>query len=562
MNMKALEASYAELRKLAAPNDAEGIKKNSTVLLLWFLRNVLGIDDLEAYEYLCDGDNDQGIDGMRLEALEAEDGKTREVLTLFQSHFPEKPTKVGKNKVSQFLGDVGVLQSSKSVSKLLKGKLEPELKNLIERYDLVGRLDQGLSVRLVFLTAGALDGQAQKVLEAANHKHGEDYLTCYDLPRLSPILRALTSIDTVKAVVDVPCPEGDRFIATIGDKAIAVCAVRACDIVTWPGIADRSLFDLNLRRQLPPNRVRKELEHAIGRRSDHPRFLAYHNGLTVICRDIHSESGSLKITDLSVVNGTQSVIAFFDKQEELNDDLRVVVKFVQADPQGTVAREVSRRSNTQTPVNARNLRALDAIQLRLGREFETSYPQVQYETRPDYSAASEKLILPNDKAAQLLCAVFTQAPWEAVKRLSLFEAEYYPRVFTKDITAHHVMFVFMIHDAVLRMRASFPELYRKAWQLTALVATFLVGQLLRSEDRHRAVLENPKTAVKNQVKAKETLDLLARHAAGSLTKRRTEHETKQMADDFKVDFKRQDALKELAVEAVAQYKYWKTVEGK
>jgi hypothetical protein len=246
--MKAVETAtvYADLRKLASPSDAEDLKKPNTMLLLWFLRNVLGIDDLEAYEYICEGDNDQGIDGMRLETLESDDGKTREVLTLFQSYFPETPKEVGKNKVSQFVGDAGVLQSPKSVRRLLNGKLEPELRNLIKRYKLVDRLGQGLEIRLIFLTAGIVGGKAGGVISAANDKHGEDYFTYYDLPRLGPVLRALTSIDTVRAVVSVACPKDDRFVETIGDSVIAVCAVRAREIVNWPGIEDRSLFDLNL----------------------------------------------------------------------------------------------------------------------------------------------------------------------------------------------------------------------------------------------------------------------------------------------------------------------------
>jgi hypothetical protein len=112
--------------------------------------------------------------------------------------------------------------------------------------------------------------------------------------------------------------------------------------------------------------------------------------------------------------------------------------------------------------------------LRLVREFEASYSDRIYETRPDYSATPTKPILPNDKAAQLLCAVFTQAPWDAVKKLSLFEAEYYPRIFTKDTTAHHIVLAFMIHEAIQRAKSSFPDLYRKAWQLTGKSSPFPV----------------------------------------------------------------------------------------
>ena len=106
------------------------------------------------------------------------------------------------------------------------------------------------------------------MVAAANDKHGKDYLTYYDLPRLRPVLRALTSIDTVKAVVSVACSKDDRFVATIGDSVIAVCAVKARELVNWPGIEDRSLFDLNLRHQLncPRTESERNLSTRLGER--------------------------------------------------------------------------------------------------------------------------------------------------------------------------------------------------------------------------------------------------------------------------------------------------------
>jgi len=89
-----LEDAYRRVAEVASPSDSEGLKKQRAILLLWYLRNVLGIDDLEAYEYVCDGDRDQGVDALYFEP--ASEGQAHDVLHIFQSKYPEKPKNVGE----------------------------------------------------------------------------------------------------------------------------------------------------------------------------------------------------------------------------------------------------------------------------------------------------------------------------------------------------------------------------------------------------------------------------------------------------------------------------------
>ena len=62
-----IASDYDLLKRLASTDEAGGLAKERSVLLLWFLRNVVGLDDLDAYEYVCDGNLDAGIDGLFLE---------------------------------------------------------------------------------------------------------------------------------------------------------------------------------------------------------------------------------------------------------------------------------------------------------------------------------------------------------------------------------------------------------------------------------------------------------------------------------------------------------------
>ena len=548
-----LKKAYSTVAAVAQPSASEGLKKERAILLLWFLRHVYGIDDLEAYEFICDGDDDQGIDALYLEAAEPDDDAA--TLHVFQSRYPTAAKNVGVNDVKQLIGTLEPVTDAASLKQLLMDGVEPELKRLIERFDLVERLEKGrLTVRGVFVTAGKLTPQARQLIETTNHARGYRFLVAYDVLDIAPIVAAFRSPDTVKATVTVTCPASHRFLSTIANARVAVCRVPVQDIVGWPGIVDRTLFDLNVRRELGRNRVRRALDRAVRKAADHPNFLAFHNGLTVVCQEIDdSDPTVLKIKNLSVVNGAQSTISFKDNEAALTDNLFVVVKFVEVSPDAQLAREVAVRSNTQNPVNARNLRARDGIQLRLVKEFEHDYPNVTYETRPDASIpAAANRTIQNDVAAQLITAVFHQRPWLAVKRLSLFEAETYPELFTPDITASHVMFADLIAESVQKAKALFPERYRRSWRLTQLVAVYLVGQMLRT-DEDIDLLNDPKKAMKDIPATTKKVHELVKLAAATMKVRSDAKKQDDELDDFKVDFKRESELRELAKKAREYY---------
>jgi hypothetical protein len=342
---------------------------------------------------------------------------------------------------------------------------------------------------------------------------------------------------------------------------VAVCRVPVRDIVKWPGIDDRTIFDLNVRRELPRNQVRKALDRAVHKPADHANFIAYHNGLTVVCRRIDDRSSRhLKVTDLSIVNGAQSTIAFRENEMSLTDDLAVVVKFVEVPSEKQLAREVAIRSNTQNPVTSRNLRARDGVQLRLSSEFASRYPKIVYELRPDASLSSGKDTIQNDEAAQLLCAIYNQAPWIAIKRLTLFDAELYPWVFSPSITASHIVLSDLIGRRVQEAKRRFPREYLRAWRLTRLVGVYLVGQLLRTSKKIECILSDPERSISNEKQTQITIDRLVRFAAATLKTRRDDKEREGEQDDFKVDFKREAALKELAARARNTYVTYETVE--
>jgi hypothetical protein len=236
----------------------------------------------------------------------------------------------------------------------------------------------------------------------------------------------------------------------------------------------------------------------------------------------------------------------------LSPSLRVVAKFVEVGNRPQLSREVSRRSNTQNPVNARMLMANSGPQTRLEAEFRSRYPDVTYLTKPDYSQRPPAgILIENDLVAQLLCAIQNAKPWLAVKRTALFESENHALIFNESVHAAQVLMCNLVGEAVDSKKNEFPSTYRSSWRLTRIVAAYLVGQMFRAadEDGVRAYFETPEAVLVDRPAVRSELQKLASLAAATLRMRRAAMERERAVDDYNRQFKNEECLRELGAKA-------------
>ncbi|MGD0248322.1 MAG: AIPR family protein [Candidatus Limnocylindrales bacterium] len=552
------DTDYGLIASLARTDEAGGLAKERAVLLLWFFRHSVGLDDLDAYDYVCDGDKDAGIDGLYLEQSAL--GEAGNTLVIFQSKYSEGPTELGPRAVKEFAGVAHHFTDVQSLRDLIAQGVEPRLMGLIGELELERKLADGwlsdgrLRIRLALVTTSHQGTPAKNVVTAMNREKGPGYLTVYDIDWLGPLARAVASRSLLRGTISIEARKTDLIVFGQPPNRVVITAVRANDVAAWPGIDDRTLFDLNVRRELRPNPVRQELDRAIRTPADHPNFLAYHNGLTVVCESLQMHRGRLVVRNPSVVNGAQSVIAFRRglTEDVLSEKLRVATKFVEVGNRPQLSREVSRRSNTQNPVNPRMLMANSGPQTRLEMEFKAEYPDVAYLTKPDYSHhPSGAVVIENDLVAQLLCAVQNARPWLAVKRTALFESENHALIFNESVHAAHVLMCHLAGAAIDSKKTEFPEVYRSSWRLTRIVAAYLVGQMLRAgrEDGFSDYLEAPQLVLRDRPKVMGELERLAAFAAATLKMRRVAKERDGLVDDYNREFKNEDCLGELGTKS-------------
>lgn len=171
--------------------------------------------------------------------------------------------------------------------------------------------------------------------------------------------------------------------------------VSAADVAEWYKKYGNSLFSGNIRHFLG---MKSEVNAAISKTlaSAPDNFWYFNNGLTLIVQSLNKQAfggsdrsvGLFDCSGVTVVNGAQTVgtIGRSGLSMESNAVLQARIIVVQ-DPDSQIGKEITRASNTQNRIDARNFVALDAEQERIRTELLIG--RVDYEYREGESVESQ-----------------------------------------------------------------------------------------------------------------------------------------------------------------------------
>ena len=306
-----------DLQDVEAALEAEGDEGALHArLLLWYMRKVMQVRTTTSIEYVFDADAG-GLDGFWVEPAPEDQFPTLHIFECKTGTGPGDDQAIAA--LERFRDTVANFDKlgfeTDHVARGSQGGTCPRTTRCPAIETLRAASDSPPSLQRLKATASTCAGARRTGLR----------------PHIAARLaRALRGPGLLVADQLVHCPADRRFVSETGAGLIVVCEVQAEELAAWPGIEDRTLFGLNVRGELRQNRVRTGLDTAIDTPADHPNFIAYHNGLTVLCHGFDAtHPDHIRITDLSVVNGAQSLLAFHRHRVALTgSDLRVLVKFV------------------------------------------------------------------------------------------------------------------------------------------------------------------------------------------------------------------------------------------
>jgi hypothetical protein len=250
------------------------------------------------------------------------------------------------------------------------------------------------------------------------------------------------------------------------------------------------VFELNVRLGLGKTRINKELADTIRQEPEHALFPAYHNGLTLLTRELHEEPGRILLSGVSVVNGCQSLLALFGNRQYISPQLRILVKIVELGESLSLVDKITYRTNNQNPVNIRDQRSTDPIQRDLQAQVLSKYGTTFGYTIRSGERIIADAVIDNATAAQLIMAVYLGEPWNAVRKVKLFDQDYH-RVFARNIDANRLFLLYTMNSALTDKRSELRNDVESSFASVRFTLLFLLTQLLRITSTGQELVANP-----------------------------------------------------------------------
>ena len=461
-----------------------GTRTESAALLAWFLRNVWLVEPEDVDDSICDGGGDKGIDALVVDEEQSE-------ITIFQSkHRKAADAGQGDADIKNLYGASMYFVDTSTVDGLLASKPNPELRALLLRLRVRDRVAEGAhTARLVFVTNGTLDLAGQSYVDSMSSVTPP--LEVWDQARLGPVAFRVRRPSLRPENVRLTSSGAPTRVDLTPSTPMAIGVVPASELVLLPGIDDLSLFDRNVRLSEGRTRINKELAATIADRSEHALFPAYHNGLTLLTNGLTVHADGLELDGVAVVNGCQSLLTLREHRSEISDQLNLLVKVVQVEADTRLSDAITYRTNNQNPVDIRDQRSSDPKQRALQAEVAAHYGgQFAYSIRQGERFPKGLPIFDNQSAAQLLMATYLGEPWNAVRKVRLFDQDY-RRIFGRSVSAHRLFLLWRLGDVLYQHRTRLRPDLQASYASVRMTLAHLVAEMLRETAEGQGLLESP-----------------------------------------------------------------------
>ena len=413
--------------------------------VIWYLRNIYNLDEIQAKDCLTDGADDKKIDAVFID----DDNSIIHIIQgkFYSGSLNSEPVQEC-NALFSNLKNLNALQTNGNAS--IKRKVSEISTALEDEYK--------ISIELIttgYLTSSALADfntykqqiSEQDELPAELILIDNDALRVrYDdaLNKITPYINQNFNLENGKFLE----------LNLDGTKAlIAALPLKECYKIR--GIMDGSLFRKNVRQSLGLNRINKGISQTI--RNNPEDFFFYHNGITAVCSSFNIENNVLSVKGLNVVNGCQSLTTIANCSESIKQKEKGYILFrfyeIGDDNIGSAKGDkISTFTNSQSAVKSRDLRSNDKVVLAIQKAYNQRYADGFFLTKRGEVAPKDKTnknhIINLTDLGKWIVAWHSQRPTISYSETKLFD-KYFTQLFRKDYDPENVQALKELYDAVM-----------------------------------------------------------------------------------------------------------------
>ena len=450
---------------------------DNSAFLIWFLRNIFKLTELESVDAVVDGPRDKGIDAIWVNEQENE-------IYVFQSEFsPSDEAQSGDTKIREFAGVMQWFKDVESVQKLQTSSTNEALRHRLTDLSIESKIAHGNTVIFVYVTNKKFDNNATEYLATTN-------FDAYEIVRISdqyvhfakpcikkePITLAIDSKNLLYDVNDI-------------NKCI-VASISAKELMKLEGLQDQSLFSQNVRLWSGNTRVNKDLMETIKKREEHKMFFLYHNGISITCSqfDLNNSNTEITIKDYQVINGCQSLTSLYQNKHLLTDDIKILVKIIQVS-RDTVIQKITKNANNQNAISLKDLKSNDRVQIELQNTFKEYYgDRIFYTIKRGEDSTLPKITI--DMVGQLIKAFYFGEP-EKTHLKTKFYGEQYEKIFNKDMNCHKIYLANLIFGVIEKNKTEITSPQVRDYGLAKYTILSSLKKILENDPIGKELIDRP-----------------------------------------------------------------------
>ena len=427
---------------IAQPYYVDNFPNEGQRFVAWYLRNIYGLNTVQAKDCITDGPGDKQIDAVYVD-------DQAQTAYIIQGKFYSGPT-VDAAPLREVLSSWMLIKDLPKLQESANDKLQSKIT------ELATAIDEDYHICFELLTTSSLTASAQDDLVAYNRQLAEDEKLSASIILVDADLlqsRLDEALDHARSYINYEFPvEGDKILQMqLGDTKVAIVALPLRECLRIPGIKDGTLFRKNVRQSLGSNKVNRGIARTI--KTDPGEFFFLHNGITAICSEMIYIDGILCVKELNVVNGCQSLSTILNCSESAKkaNDAYIMFRFYEISDTER-ADSISISTNSQTAVKARDLRSNDKFVLALKKAYEQRYPDGYFVTKrgeePNTAKYNTAHIVYLTDLGKELIAWHSQRPTMSYSENRVFDV-YFDQLFHREYGPEDVQALAELHKAIL-----------------------------------------------------------------------------------------------------------------
>lgn len=417
------------------PNDGQRF-------IAWYLRNIHGLDAVEAKECITDGAGDKQIDAVYVSHEE-------ETVYIIQGKFYSEG-RINSEPLREVLSSWIQIKDLNHLQENANDRLRAKVN------EISSAIDDGYDVCFELITASELTDAARSDLERFSSELSES-------STLSATL-SLVDSDTLEARYNEALNANRPYIShsfrldagrymdiNIDGTRAVIAAVPLRECLSIPGIRDGSLFRKNVRQSLGSgNKVNKDIARTL--RNKPGEFFFLHNGITAICSSLEINGDIITVKDLNVVNGCQSLTTIYSSSEAVKNAGKgyIMFRFYEI-TDNERADIISTSTNSQSAVKARDLRSNDKYVLAMKKSYEHHFTDGYFITKRGEKVNTARYNTAHTveltSLGKQLMAWHSQRPTISYSESKIFD-KYFEQLFHREYSPENIQALSEIYRAV------------------------------------------------------------------------------------------------------------------